>query len=132
MKPQLDPASLIVGLSLLAIALSSGWMLHERNALNEAAMQRDAIVQTSERLSSLKSRWGNSPEIQRKSAFLLAHPALTRQERRQKSLLLEYGNLSGNEFDKIIATLMNAPFVITKLTLSRNANTGTISVEIEQ
>lgn len=132
MKPQLNPATVIVGLSFITIALSSGWMLHERSSLNEAALLRDASVQTSERLSSLKARWGNSPEIQRKSAFLLAHPALTRQERRQKSLLLEYGNLSGNEFDKIVSTLMNAPFVITKLTLSRNANAGTISVEIEQ
>lgn len=132
MKSQLDPATLIVGLSFVAMTLSAGWMLHERSVLTEAATERDASVQTSERLSSLKTRWGNSPEIQRKTAFLLAHPALTRQERRQKSLLLEYGNLSGNEFDKIISTLMNAPFVITKFTFSRNANAGTISVEIEQ
>lgn len=132
MKTPLDTATLIVGLSFVAITFSAGWMLHERSALNEAALQRDASLQTFERLSSLKARWGSSPEIQRKIDFLLAHPALTRQERRQKSLLLEYSNLSGNEFDKIVSTLMNAPFVITKLTLSRNANAGTISVEIEQ
>lgn len=132
MKPQLDPASLVVALSFVAITLSAGWMLHERNLLDETAAQRDASVQTSERLSSLKARWGNSPEMQRKVAFLLAHPALIRQEHRPKSLFLEYGNLSGDEFDKIVSTLMNAPFVITKLSLSRDANTGTISVEIEQ
>lgn len=132
MKTPLDSASLIVGLAFVAISITAGWSLHEGNVLNEAAVQRDASVQTSERLSSLKARWGHSPEIQQKIDFLLAHPALTRQERRQKSLLLEYGNLSGNEFDKIVSTLMNTPFVITKLTLSRNANAGTISVEMEQ
>ncbi|MDD2370014.1 MAG: hypothetical protein PHQ90_11995 [Sulfuricurvum sp.] len=132
MKAQFDPATLVVGLSFVAITIAAGWMMHEHSLLNEAALQRDASLQTSERLSSLKTRWGNSPEIKQKTDFLLAHPALIRQEKRQKSLYLEFGNLSGNDFDRIVSTLMNAPFVITKLVLSRNANAGTISVEIEQ
>lgn len=132
MKTQFDSTTLIVGLSFVAITIAAGWMMHERSLLNEAAAQRDASVQTSERLSSLKTRWGNSPEIKQKIDFLLTHPSLIRQEKRQKSLYLEYGNLSGNDFDRIASTLLNAPFVITKLMLSRNANTGTISVEIEQ
>jgi hypothetical protein len=132
MKTQFDSTTLIVGLSFVAITIASGWMMHERSLLNEAAAQRDASVQTSERLSSLKTRWGNSPEIKQKIDFLLTHPSLLRQEKRQKSLYLEYGNLSGNDFDRIASTLLNAPFVITKLMLSRNANAGTISVEIEQ
>jgi hypothetical protein len=132
MKTQFDSTTLIVGLSFVAITIAAGWMMHERSLLNEAAAQRDASVQTSERLSSLKTRWGNSPEIKQKTDFLLTHPSLLRQEKRQKSLYLEYGNLSGNDFDRIASTLLNAPFVITKLMLSRNANAGTISVEIEQ
>lgn len=132
MKTQFDPATLVVGLSFAAISIAAGWSLHEGSVLKEAAAKRDESVQTFERLSSLKTRWGHSPEIQRKIDFLLAHPALIRQEYRQKSLFLEYGNLSGNEFDKLVSTLMNAPFVISKLALSRNANAGTISVEIEQ
>jgi hypothetical protein len=132
MKTQFDSTTLIVGLSFVAITIAAGWMMHERSLLNEAAAQRDASVQTSERLSSLKTRWGNSPEIKQKIDFLLTHPSLIRQEKRQKSLYLEYGNLSGNDFDRIASTLLNAPFVITKLMLSRNANAGTISVEIEQ
>lgn len=132
MKTQIDPATLVVGLSFIAITVAGGWMMHERSLLNEAAAQRDATIQTSVRLSSLKTRWGNTPEIKQKIDFLLSHPSLTRQEKRQKSLFLEYGNLSGNEFDRIVSTLMNSPFVIIKLVLSRNDNTGTISVELEQ
>jgi hypothetical protein len=132
MKTQFDSTTLVVGVSFIAITIASVWMMHERSLLNEAAAQRDASVQTSERLSSLKTRWGNSPEIKQKIDFLLTHPSLIRQEKRQKSLYLEYGNLSGNDFDRIASTLLNAPFVITKLMLSRNANAGTISVEIEQ
>ncbi|MCI4406006.1 MAG: hypothetical protein JHC35_01820 [Sulfuricurvum sp.] len=132
MKAQFDPATLVVGLSFIAITIATGWMMHEHSLLNEAAAQRDASVQTFERLSSLKTRWGNSPEIKQKTDFLLAHPSLIRQEKRQKSLYLEFGNLSGNDFDRIVSTLLNAPFVITKLVLSRNTNVGTISVEIEQ
>jgi hypothetical protein len=132
MKPQLDSTTLVVGLSFVAITIASGWMIYARSSLNEVALQRDASVQTFERLSSLKARWGNTPEIKQKIDFLLAHPALIRQEKRQKSLFLEYGNLSGNEFDRIISTFMNAPFVITKMSFTRNANAGAISVEIEQ
>lgn len=132
MKNPFDPSMLVVGVSLLAIILSGGWSLHQRSVLSEAAAQRDASIQTFERLSTLKGRWGDSPDIQRKRAYLMTHPALVRQEQRQKTLLLEYANLSKNEFDRIVGTLMNAPFVITKLTLTRNTNAGTISVEIER
>ncbi|HZF70667.1 hypothetical protein [Sulfuricurvum sp.] len=132
MKTQFDPATLVVGVSFVAITIAAGWMMHEHSVLKEAAAQRDASVQTFERLASLKTRWENSPEIKQKTDFLLTHSALIRQEKRQKSLFLEYGNLSGNEFDRIASTLLNAPFVIKKLVLSRNGNTGTISVEIEQ
>ncbi len=132
MKIPFDPPVLVVGLSFLAISIAAGWSLHERTMLTEAAVQRDASIQTSERLSSLKKRWDISPEVKLKSAFLLAHPALIRQERRSKSLFLEYANLSGNEFDRIVSTLMNAPFVIMKLTLTKNTNAGSITVEIEQ
>ncbi|MDD2783894.1 MAG: hypothetical protein PHO52_06725 [Sulfuricurvum sp.] len=132
MKTQFDPATLVVGVSFVVITIAAGWMMHEHSVLNEAAAQRDASVQTFERLSSLKTRWENSPEIKQKTDFLLTHPALIRQEKRQKSLFLEYGDLSGNEFDRIASTLLNAPFVIKKLVLSRNGNSGTISVEIEQ
>lgn len=132
MKNPFDPSALVVGVSLFAVILSGGWSLHQHTVLNEASSQRDASIQTFERLSTLKTRWGNSPDIQQKRAYLMAHPALVRQERRQKTLHLEYANLSKNEFDRIVGALMNTPFVITKLALVRSTNTGTISVEIEQ
>lgn len=132
MKNPFDPSVLVVGVSLFAIILTGGWSMHQRTVLSEAAAQRDASIQTFERLSTLKTRWENSPDVQRKRAYLMAHPALVRQERRPKTLLLEYANLSKNEFDRIVGTLMNAPFVITKLAMTRNGDTGTISVEIEQ
>lgn len=132
MKNPFDPSVLVVGISLFAIILTGGWSMHQRTVLSETAAQRDASIQTFERLSTLKTRWENSPDVQRKRAYLMAHPALVRQERRQKTLLLEYANLSKNEFDRIVGTLMNAPFVITKLALARNGDTGNISVEIEQ
>ncbi len=131
-KLLIDRASLVVGGSLLAIAIAWGWSMHERSALDTAAAERDASVQTYERLSSLKARWGGSPDVQRKRQYLLSHPSLVRQEQRQKSLYLEYANLSRNEFDRIVSTLMNAPFVILKLKLERTPDAGTISVEIEK
>ncbi|MGA9045212.1 hypothetical protein [Sulfuricurvum sp.] len=132
MKNPFDPSTVVVGVSLFAIILTGGWALHQHSVLSEAAAQRDASIQTFERLSTLKGRWGDSPDIQQKRAYLMTHPALVRQEQRQKTLLLEYANLSKNEFDRIVGTLMNAPFVITKLALARNGDTGTISVEIER
>jgi hypothetical protein len=132
MKNPFEPSTLVIGCSLVAILITAGWSLHEKSVLSEVALQRDLSVQAFEHLSSLKSRWGNSPDIQRQTAFLLAHPSLIRQERRQKSLFLEYDNLSSNEFDKIVSTLMNTPFIITKFELTRRMNVGTIRVEIEQ
>ena len=132
MKNPFEPSTLVIGCSLVAILIAVGWSLHEKSVLNEVALQRDLSVQAFEHLYSLKSRWVNSPDIKRKTDFLLAHPSLIRQERRQKSLFLEYDNLSSNEFDKIVSTLMNTPFIITKFELTRRMNVGTIRVEIEQ
>ncbi len=132
MKNPFETSTLVIGCSLVAILIAAGWSLHEKSVLNEVALQRDLSVQAFEQLSSLKSRWGNSPDIKRKTDFLLAHPSLIRQERREKSLFLEFDNLSSNEFDKIVSTLMNTPFIITKFELTRRMNVGTIRVEIEQ
>jgi len=132
MKNPFEPSTLVIGCSLVAILIAAGWSLHEKSVLSEVALQRDLSVQAFEHLSSLKSRWVNSPDIKRKTDFLLAHPSLIRQERRQKSLFLEYDNLASNEFDKIVSTLMNTPFIITKSELTRRMNVGTIRVEIEQ
>lgn len=132
-KIPFDNAAMVIGVSVLAISIAAGWMVHERSVLKQTAAQRNASIQTFEYLSLLKMRWGVTPEIKRKRAFLMAHPALVRQESRQKSLRLEYANLSQHEFDRIISTLMNTPFVITKLNLARSSNnTGTIIVEIEK
>ncbi len=132
MKNPFEPSTLVIGCSLVAILIAAGWSLHEKSVLNEVALQRDLSVQAFEQLSSLKSRWVNSPDIKRKTDFLLAHPSLIRQERREKSLFLEFDNPSSNEFDKIVSTLMNTPFIITKFELTRRMNVGTIRVEIEQ
>ena len=132
MKIPFDRSVVIISLCVLSIIASAGYALTQNMALQEATLQNAATIQSSERLSLLKTRWGKSAEIERKSAFLLAHPALVAQERRQKTLFLEYNNLSEGEFDRIVSTLMNAPFVITHLKLSRATQAGTISVEIEQ
>lgn len=132
MKIPFDRSALFISLCVLSMIASAGYALTQNIALKETALQNAASIQSYERLSLLKTRWGKSAEIERKTAFLLAHPALVAQERRQKSLFLEYNNLSSGEFDRIVATLMNAPFVITRLSLSRAAQAGTISVEIEQ
>ena len=132
MKSRYDMTALLIGFSLLAISMMFGWSIHEHSLLNEAAEKRDNTQQMYERLNSLKTRWQNSPDIKQKRDFLFSHPSLVRQEKRQKTLYLEYKNLSGNDFDRIISTLLNSPFLIKKLSLSRNSDAGAISVELEE
>lgn len=132
MKKPFDLAILVVASSLLMIAVSGGWSMYAQSVLSDASAQRNATMQTYEQLTAYKERWSHSSEVERKRSYLLTHPALIRQEQRQKTILLEYANLSGGEFDQLISTLMNAPFVISKLTLTRSLNAGTLRVEIEK
>ena len=132
MKKPIDLAMIVIASSLLIIVASGGWSIYAQSLLNEASAQRNATMQTYEQLIAFKERWSHSDEVERKHRYLLTHPALIRQEQRQKTILLEYANLSEGEFDQLISLLMNAPFVITKLTLTRSVNVGSISVEIEK
>lgn len=132
MSSRFNKYMLIFSFYILFIACIFAWVMYEHSLLNEAAQTRDSNMQMYERFNSLKTRWQNSSDIQHKREFLLSHPSLSHQEKRQKTLLLEFKDLSGSSFDKIIATLLNSPFLIKKLTLSRNGDFGTISVELEE
>ena len=132
MRSQYNINALIIGFFILAISVMFGWVMHEHSLLNEAAQKRDNSMQMFERLTSLKTRWQNSLDIKQKKEFLLSHPSLFHQEKRQKTLYLEYKNLSGNDFDRIVSTLLNSPFLIKKISLSRSEDVGAISVELEE
>lgn len=131
MKLKFEPLYFLFA-TLLALVVAIGWEFHEQTLLKEAADNYNRSVQTSETLTLLKKRWNNSDLMQQKITLLLSSPSLTHQERKGKKLVLEYANLSQNEFDQIISTLLNNPFIITKLVVSRNSSGGMLNVEIEQ
>ncbi|MDD5053094.1 MAG: hypothetical protein PHO27_10225 [Sulfuricurvum sp.] len=131
MKNIFDPSRVVLTISLFFIVIATMWLIQIKSELSEVIIQRDMQVQAYENLTSLKERWGNTPDIQHKIENLLENPGLTRQDHKQNGLVLEFSNLSQNEFDRILSTLMNTPFVIKKLSLQRNAEIGMISVEIE-
>lgn len=128
-----DPnkAPLILMLCTGAVIASAIWSGHQTALLEETAQTENGYRQGASRLIAYKTRWLHSPGIAEKTAALLASSKLIRQERRSGTLYLEYAGLSRDEFDRIVTTLLNSPFVIKKLTLS-HASVGSIRVEIEQ
>ncbi len=116
-----------------AIIITMGWIGYETVIQNRLLSSQTALMQSRSDLQTLQQRWKSTSSLQTVTATLTSHPKLIKNENKGNRWHWEYQGLDGYDVDKILSELLNHPYVIKSLTLSRqNDMTATLSVEVEQ
>lgn len=116
-----------------AIIITMGWIGYETVIQNRLLSSQTALMQSRSDLQTLQQRWKSTSSLQTVTATLTSHPKLVKNENKGNRWHWEYQGLDGYDVDKILSELLNHPYVIKSLTLSRqNDMTATLSVEVEQ
>lgn len=116
-----------------AIIITMGWIGYETVIQNRLLSSQTALMQSRSDLQTLQQRWKSPSSLQTVTATLTSHPKLIKNENKGNRWHWEYQGLDGYDVDKILSELLNHPYVIKSLTLSRqNDMTATLSVEVEQ
>ena len=123
----------LLWMTVTAIIITMGWIGYETVIQNRLLSSQTALMQSRSDLQTLQQRWKSPSSLQTVTATLTSHPKLIKNENKGNRWHWEYQGLDGYDVDKILSELLNHPYVIKSLTLSRqNDMTATLSVEVEQ